>query len=197
MVTMILGAIVIIGGAIVLGSLLYGISIYNALVAIRKEVDRAWANIDVLLKQRHDELPKIISTVESYMQYEQDTLKGIIAARNIFGSAHSIAEKNQANQQMQAAIGQFFALAENYPELKASAQFQELQRRISQLEGELSDRREYYNASVNTFNTRIEQIPDLFVARLLNYKGFPMFQITEAERKDVEVKIRQPNAQAR
>ncbi len=191
-----LGVFMILVVALVLGMIIYGVVLYNGLVAVKHEVDRAWANIDVLLKQRHDELPKLMATCETYMQYEQETLKGIIAARNRCQSASSVSEISNANDEIHQGLARLFALAENYPDLKANTQFQELQRRISDLEDGIANRREFYNSSVNTFNIRIEIIPDVLMARLLNYKARDLFKVSDSERKDREVRMKVPKMSA-
>jgi len=181
----------IIGLAILVVVLVYGITIYNALVQIKLNVSKAWANIDVLLKQRHDELPKLVEACKQYMKFEQDTLTRVIEARSkVFTAreAQNIPALGQAEAGMRAALGSLFALAEAYPDLKANQTFQQLQTRISALENAIADRREFYNESVNINNVRIEQFPDLIVARLLGFKAAQLLEFSEEERKDVDVK---------
>ncbi|MBY0267987.1 MAG: LemA family protein [Burkholderiales bacterium] len=181
----------IIGLAILVIALVYGITIYNALVQIKHNVSKAWANIDVLLKQRHDELPKLVETCKQYMKFEQDTLARVIEARSkVFTAreAQNVPALGQAESGMRAALGSLFALAESYPELKANQTFQQLQTRISSLENAIADRREFYNESVNINNVRIEQFPDLIIARLLGFKEAQLLEFSEEERKDVDVK---------
>lgn len=170
---------------------IYVITIYNALVQIKHNVSKAWANIDVLLKQRHDELPKLIETCKQYMKFEQDTLTKVIEARSkVFkaSEAQNMPALGQAEGGLRAALGSLFALAESYPDLKANQTFQQLQTRISALENAIADRREFYNESVNINNVRIEQFPDLIVARLLGFKEAQLLEFTEEEKKDVDVK---------
>lgn len=181
----------IIDLAILVIALVYGITIYNALVQIKHNVSKAWANIDVLLKQRHDELPKLVETCKQYMKFEQDTLARVIEARSkVFTAreAQNVPALGQAESGMRAALGSLFALAESYPELKANQTFQQLQTRISSLENAIADRREFYNESVNINNVRIEQFPDLIIARLLGFKEAQLLEFSEEERKDVDVK---------
>ena len=139
----------------VAGLVIYFITIYNSLVRLRNDIDKSWANIDVLLKQRHDELPKLIETCKGYMQYEQKTFQLITEARTAFLKAGSVAEKAQADNLVTGALKSLFAVAENYPELKANNNFMQLQKRISELEERIADRREYFNDDVNTYNIRI------------------------------------------
>ncbi len=184
-----------IGTIITLGILIliavYGVTIYNALVQIKHNITKAWANIDVLLKQRHDELPKLVETCKQYMKFEQDTLTRVIEARSkVFTAreAQNVPALGQAEGGLRAALGSLFALAESYPDLKANQTFQQLQTRISSLENAIADRREFYNESVNVNNVRIEQFPDVIIARLLNFKEAQLLEFTEEEKKDVDVK---------
>lgn len=176
-------------GVIVL-VLVYGVTIYNSLVQIKHNVTKAWANIDVLLKQRHDELPKLVDTCRQYMEYERDTLERVIAARSRVATAREqqdVGALGTAETELRAGLGRLFALAENYPQLKASESFQHLQSRISDLENGIADRRELYNAAVNLNNVRIEQFPDLLLARPLGFKPFELLEFSAAELADVNV----------
>ena len=171
----------------VVGVLVYVVILYNELVRLRNDNDRAWANIDVLLKQRHDEIPNLVETVKGYMQHEQQTLTAITQARAASMNAASVGQKAQADAMMTGALRGLFAVAENYPQLKANEGFLKLQARISELEDRIADRREFFNDDVNTYNTRIGQIPDVFVASFMNLKPRPMFKVSDADRKLVEV----------
>jgi LemA protein len=165
----------------------YFVTLYNGLISLDKETGRSWSNIDVLLKQRHDELPKLVSTVEGYMAHERETLERVIEARSAVSNARGVGATAEANAQLEGALHKLFALAENYPELKADSSFRHLQDRISELEEQVADRREFYNHAVNRFNVRIEQIPDVFIARMLDYRAREYFKASEQERHDVEI----------
>jgi LemA protein len=185
---------ILVGLAIVLavtGLLVYTIIIYNELVRLRNDNDRAWANIDVLLKQRHDEIPNLVETVKGYMQHEQQTLLAVTQARAAALSAATIGQKAQADLLVAGALHGLFAVAENYPQLKANENFLKLQNRISDLEERIADRREFFNDDVNTYNTRIRQIPDVFLARLMNLQPREMFKVPPEERRKIEVKLTQ------
>ena len=187
-----MGVAILIGLVVflfVVGMLIYFITIYNSLVRLRNDLDKAWANIDVLLKQRHDELPKLIETCKGYMQYEQQTFQLITEARTAFMRANTVAEKAQADNFLAAALKSLFALAENYPELKADNNFMQLQNRISELEEKIADRREFFNDDVNTYNIRIQQLPDVFIAQMLSLQHKDLFKVAEEDRRDVEVKL--------
>jgi LemA protein len=167
------------------GMVIYSVTIYNGLIALKNDIDKAWANIDVMLKQRHDELTKLLDVCKGYMDYERDTLQKITQARAMFQQATTIDQKAQADQSMTSALRGFFAVAENYPELKANQNFAQLQKRITELENQIADRREYYNDSVNTFNVRIQQVPDTFVAGFMHLVPKPLFKVEEVDRADV------------
>jgi LemA protein len=171
------------------GVAVYTVILYNELVRLRNDNDRAWANIDVLLKQRHDEIPNLVETVKGYMQHEQQTLLAVTQARAASMNAASIWQKAQADLAMTGALRGLFAVAENYPQLKANGNFLKLQSRISELEERIADRREFFNDDVNTYNTRIGQIPEVFVASFMELKPRAMFQVSEEDRKLVEVKF--------
>lgn len=181
--------IAVIIGLIALGMLAYVVGIFNGLVRLKNNIKKSWANIDVLLKQRHDELPKLISTVKGYMKHEQSVLENVTKARTAFMSASTVPQKANADNMMTGALKSLFAVSENYPTLKANENFQHLQERISGIENEISDRREFYNDSSNQFNIRIQSIPDVFVARMMGYQEQDMFKVNAEERKDVKVEF--------
>ena len=187
----------IISGAlvffIVAGMLVYVVILYNELVRLRNDNDRAWANIDVLLKQRHDEIPNLVETVKGYMQHERETLEAVTQARTASMSAATIGEKAQADLMMTGALRGLFAVAENYPQLKANENFLRLQNRISELEDHIADRREFFNDDINTYNTRIAQLPEVFLASFMGLKPREMFKASEDDRKLVEVKFASPS----
>lgn len=169
----------------------YFILIYNSLVNLKHNVSKAWANIDVSLKQRHDELPKLVETCRQYMQYEQATLEKVMQARQSVSQAQAqgdIPALGQAESQLRLGLGGLFAVAEAYPELKADESFQHLQARITGLENTIADRREFYNESVNNNNVQIEQFPDLIVARFFQFKPHDLLEFSEHELTDVDIK---------
>ena len=173
----------------VTGVLIYTVILYNGLVRLRNENDRAWANIDVLLKQRHDEIPNLVETVKGYMQHEQQTLFAVTQARSASMGAASIGQKAVADLLVTSALRGLFAVAENYPQLKANQNFLKLQTRITELEERIADRREFFNDDVNTYNTRIGQIPDVFVASFMSLKPREMFKVSDEDRRLVDVKF--------
>jgi LemA protein len=176
------------------GVLIYSVIVYNGLVRLRNENDRAWGNIDVLLKQRHDEIPNLVETVKGYMQHEQQTLLAVTQARSASMEASSVGQKAISDLQVASALRSLFAVAENYPQLRANENFLKLQNRISELEERIADRREFFNDDVNTYNTRIGQIPDVFVASFMRLKPREMFKVSEADRRQVEVSFEDQGA---
>ncbi len=174
-----------------IGILGYIIIVYNELVRLRNENDRAWANIDVLLKQRHDEVPNLVETVKGYMQHEKETLLAVTQARAAAVSATTIGEKAQADFLLSGALRGLFVTVENYPQLKANENFLKLQGRLSEVEERIADRREFFNDDVNTYNTRIRQFPEIFAAILMRLKPREMFKVSEADGQPVKVKFAQ------
>lgn len=168
--------------------IIYGITLYNNLVTLKHNIDKAWSNIDVLLKQRHDELPKLVETCKQYMKYEQETLEKVMQARSAVFTAREkgdVAALGPAETQLRMGLGNLFAVAEAYPDLKANDNFQHLQSRISGLENAIADRREFYNESVNLNNIRIEQFPDVLVARFFRFIPKELLVFSEEETRDV------------
>lgn len=171
--------------------ILYAMMTYNGLVALKHGVAKAWANIDVLLKQRHDELPKLVEVCKQYKKFEQTTLQRVIAARNQVQDArqsHDVAALGEAEGALRLGLTRLFAVAEAYPELKANEHFMQLQTRITGLENAIADRRELYNEAANLNNVRIEQFPDALIARLGHFPPQALLEFASAEKADVDLK---------
>jgi len=169
----------------------YLISVYNGLVRVRAAVKLAWSDIDVLLVQRHDELPKLVEVCKQYMQYESGTLERVMRARAGVDAARtsgSMSSLGAAERELRSGLGGLYAVAENYPQLKASEPFRHLQERISGLETAIADRREVYNEAVNTNNVRIDAFPDLLVARLGDFPPAQLLHFQSDEKADVDLK---------
>ncbi len=179
-------------GIILAGLAVVSLNIYNGLVSLKNQVERAWANIDVILKQRYDEIPQLIQVIEQYGNYEAGLLQKLAEARSHYGTAKSVGEKIDSSQQLSLAVKGVIAIGEAYPDLKANKSFSDLQGRISSLESTLSDRREGYNECVANFNTRIEQFPDVLAANILGYRRQVMFNVSEAERAQPSLKMNLP-----
>lgn len=167
----------------------YAITVYNGLVQLKNDIERNWSNIDVLLKQRFDELPKLIKACEGYLQHEQKTLEAVIRARSLVSQARGSEEQMRAQNALTETLRSLFMVVERYPDLKADQSFRQLGARISELEDQIADRREFFNDSVNRYNIRIEQFPDLLVARSLGFAARDLWQIDPAHRADVAVKF--------
>lgn len=181
-------------GGILIGILVlfvvWSVQSYNGLVRLKHELARAWSNIDVLLKQRHDELPKLVEVCRQYQQFEVATLTRIVEARSRIArarEARDVEALGEAEGALRADLGRLFAVAEQYPELKADARYAELQQRIVALENAIADRRETYNEAVTANNIRVEQFPDTVIARLFRFDTKPPLRFSSAETRDVDL----------
>jgi LemA protein len=172
---------------LIIGVLAYGVSLFNGLIQVKHQVDQAWANIDVLLKQRHDELPKLIDAVKSYTTHERTLIENVTSLRARAQAIDAGAERLVAEEALSQGVSKLLAVAERYPELRASELFMNLQQRISALEEQIAHRREFYNAAVNINNVRMEQFPDMVLTPLAGLVRRPLFETMESERADVDV----------
>jgi LemA protein len=182
--TLIIGSLIIIG---LIALVAYLVGVYNVLVRLANNIDKAWSNIDVILKQRHDELPKLVEVCNSYMTHERETLESVTKARTAYSTGLKIDDKAEAENQIVGALGKLFAVAEQYPDLKANQEFLAIQQRISALENTIADRREFYNDSVNLYNISIQQIPTLWVAQEIGFTARPLLTVAPSERKDAKL----------
>lgn len=180
-ITLLIGSLLLCGMIVLVA---YVVGIYNTLVRLANNIDKAWSNIDVILKQRHDELPKLVEVCNSYMIHERETLESVTKARNAYREGMKIADKAQAENQIVSALGNLFAVAEQYPDLKANQEFLAIQQRISALENTIADRREFYNDSVNVYNIAIQQVPTVWVAQEVGYTTRPLLTVALSDRKD-------------
>lgn len=189
--------VLVVGGvvAVLIGSFL--VSRYNSLVQVQENVDQAWANIEVSLKQRAEELPKLIDTATHFLKQEREILNEITEARAAIQEAEGPRAEAEADRQLRGALGSLFAVAEDYPELRSSEQFQQLQKQISSLEGQIADRRELYNESATIYNARIRQIPDLLFALALKMEPRELFEAEEGEMENVDLRAELAAAQSR
>jgi len=170
--------------------LFYIITVFNGLITLRNNIDKALANIDVLLKQRTDLIPNLVETVKGYMKYERSMLEDIARLRTSMLGAQTLGEKAKNSEAMSVALKSLFAVAENYPKLKASDNFLELQKQLAAIENQIADRREFYNDSVLLFNTRIRSLPDMVLAIPLGFREREYFKVVEEEKAPVQVKIK-------
>ena len=168
----------------------YAVTLYNRLVLVRNNVRQAWANIDVLLKQRHDELPKLIEVCGQYMRYEREVLERLTRARaNVLATVNrrSASQLGRAEQSVRRELRALFAVAEGFPELRADATFAHLRSRIAALETAIADRREFYNETVRINNATLEQFPAVLVARLGEFERAELLFFGGADAADVAV----------
>lgn len=180
--------VILIGILFFIGA--YLIMIYNSFIQIRNNVDKAWSNIDVILKQRHDELSKLIDACKKYMDFERTVLNEVTAARTKVDQARKTGDLKSlgaAEGMLRTGLGSLFAVAENYPDLKTNNSFIQLQERISSLENMIADRRELYNENVTINNIRIEQFPDVFVAKIFSFSDRDLLEFSADETKDINV----------
>ena len=181
--------VIFAGMLIIVAGVSYFIIVFNSLVSLKNNISKSWSNIDVLLKQRSDEVPNLVNSVKGYMKHERNVLAELTRARTEVLNAQSLNKKAYADNQITQALKTIFAVAENYPKLRANENFMQLQDRISGLENELADRREFYNDSVTNYNIRIQSFPDFIVAKMLGYRDAELFKVSESEKKLVQVEI--------
>ncbi len=166
-----------------------GLGIYNNLVKNRVRVKEAFSTIDVYLKKRYDLIPNLVETVKGYATHEKETFENVTKARNVAMAATDSTEKIQANKQLTGSLMNLFAVAENYPELKANVNFLDLQGNLSKLEEEIAFSRKYYNGTVREYNTMVQQVPTKIVAMFTGFKEEPFFETEEISKNVPEVKF--------
>ncbi|HXZ31438.1 MAG TPA: LemA family protein [Terriglobales bacterium] len=178
---------IILGIIVVVGFLLVGM--YNQLVQLRVRTDSAWSDIDVQLKRRHDLIPNLVETVKGYAAHEKGTFENIAKYRSMAMQATTPADKAEAENQLTGALKSLFAVAENYPQLKANEEFLQLQASLSQTEDSIQNSRRYYNAVVRDLNTRIQSFPTNILAGMFGFQQRQFFETAAAEREPVAVKF--------
>ena len=169
--------------------ILYIVSTYNGLVGMRNRVKDQWAQIDVQLKRRFDLIPNLVETVKGYASHEQETLKGVIEARNKFNVAKTPEEEMKANDQLSNFVSKLFALSEAYPDLKANQNFMSLQADLKDTEDKIASARQFYNDTVLTLNNKIEMFPSNIIASMFKFTKEPFFEANEESREAVKVKF--------
>ena len=165
------------------------LTVYNGLIQVKENIKKSWANIDVLLMQRSDEIPKLVKVLKSFVKHEKKIFDSIMEARSFYLGASSVPEKAEADSEISSALKSIFALSEAYPELRSNDNFLKLQDRISGLENDIADRRELYNESVNNYNIRIQSLPDAYIANSMNLAAEEMFKVVEKKKKDVDIDL--------
>ncbi len=176
---------------------LVAIGIYNGLVNLRNRVDSAWAQIDVQLKRRYDLIPNLVETVKGYAAHERNTLEAVIQARNAAMSAQGPQQQAQAENMISGALKSLFALSEAYPDLKANQNFLNLQEELTGTEGRIAYARQFYNDTVQKWNTKIQTFPAVIIAGMMHYQPREYFEVDDAaEREPVRVSFDTPPASA-
>ena len=175
---------IVIAGLIVL-FLLYGVSIYNKLVRLKTLVEEAWSSIDVMLKKRHDLIPNLVETVKGYATHERDTLDSVTRARTQALGANTVEAKEAAEKNLNQAMMNLFAVAEQYPDLKANTNFQQLQSELSSIEGDIEKSRRYYNGTVRENNILVDTFPSSIIAGMFKFVKSPFFELTNATEREV------------
>ncbi|MBO5477929.1 MAG: LemA family protein [Clostridia bacterium] len=165
------------------------IGMYNNLVTLRMRVKNAWAQIDTQLKRRFDLIPNLVETVKGYAAHEETTLEKVIAARNAYASASTVDEKAQANNQLTNTLKSIFALSESYPDLKANENFMALQTELTGTEDKIAYSRQFYNDTVQMYNTAIMKFPANLIAGMFGFKEEAFFKIDESEKEAVKVQF--------
>ena len=174
---------------IVVVIVLFIILLYNSLIRLRNQVKNSWAQIDVQLKRRNDLIPNLIETVKGYMKHEKGVLENITKARSAVLAAETIEEKGKASNMLSKTLKSLFAVSENYPQLKANENFLQLQEELAGTENKIAYSRQFYNDIVMVFNTKIEVFPNNIFANMLNFKREALFEVAEAEKKNVKVQF--------
>lgn len=165
--------------------LLYGVSIYNRLVKLRNLVQEAWSSIDVMLKKRHDLIPNLVETVKGYATHERETLDSVTRARTQAVGADSVQAKEAAEKNLNQAMMNLFAVAEQYPDLKANTNFQQLQSELTSIENDIEKSRRYYNGTVRENNTLVESFPSNMVANMYKFEKSPFFELQNIADREV------------
>lgn len=167
--------------------IIYALVTYNNFIKLKNMVQEAFSTMDVYLKKRWDLIPNIVETVKGYVKHEENTLKEIVELRGSSYDSMSLDEKVKANQAISKDINKIMLIAENYPDLKASSNFQDLSRELSKVEEDIANSRKYYNGTVEMFNNKVEMFPSNIFAKIFGYKSKSMFETDNNERENVKV----------
>jgi len=179
----------IVGGVLLL-IIIWVIASYNGFVKLRNAIEEAFSTMDVYLKKRYDLIPNLVETVKGYAKHEKETLEAVMQARNIAMGAQSMEDKVAGENMLTGTLKSLFAVAEAYPDLKANANFMDLQKQLQRMEDEIASSRKYYNAIVKEFNTKREVFPSVIVAKMFKFTKKPLFEVAdETERENVQVKF--------
>ena len=165
------------------------IGVYNGLIRLRNRTDEAWSDIDVQLKRRYDLIPNLVETVKGYAKHEKELFENVTKARTTAMGAKGVAEKGKAENMLAGTLKTLFAVAENYPDLKANQNFLKLQDELSDTENKIQAARRFYNGNVRDFNTKIQVFPNNLIAGMLGFKKYEFFEIGEGEKEPVKVQF--------
>jgi len=185
--------VAVIGGIVLLFGL-FVVGVYNGLIRSRVRTREAWSGIDVQLKRRADLVPNLVETVRGYASHERETFDSVTRARAMLQQAGGPAQAAEANNQLSQALRSLFAVAENYPQLRASENFMALQSELSDIEEKIAYARQFYNRNVTDFNTRIQVVPNVVIASMFNFQRFEFFEAEEEAREAPEVSFSPPSA---
>ena len=175
--------------AVVVVLLLLVFTTYNSFVKLNNKVEEAFSTMDVYLKKRWDLIPNVVETVKGYAQHERETLEEVISLRNNSYDKMNTDDKIDINSKVSNEINRVMAIAESYPELKASENFRDLSNQLTRVEEDIANSRKYYNATVRDYNNKVEMFPSNIIAKMLGYKVKVMFEISDDERRNVKVKL--------
>jgi len=192
MLILIIVLAVIVGIVLLFG--LFVVGVYNGLIRSRVRTREAWSGIDVQLKRRADLVPNLVETVRGYASHERETFDSVTRARSMLQQAGGPAQAAEANNQLTQALRSLFAVAENYPQLRASENFMALQSELSDIEEKIAYARQFYNRNVTDFNTRIQVVPNVVIASMFNFQRFEFFEAEEEAREAPEVSFSPPSA---
>ena len=175
--------------AILILIVIYALSLYNTFIRLSNRIKEAFSTMDVYLKKRWDLIPNLVETVKGYAKHEKDTLKEVVELRNISYEKMSDEEKIKTNEQLSNNITKIMALAEDYPELKASDNFKDLNKQLTKVEDEIANSRKYYNGVVRIYNNKVEMFPSNIFAKIFGYNSKTMFEASADERENVKIEL--------
>lgn len=174
--------------ALIAVAIFWLIGVYNSLIKFRNQTDEAWSDIDVQLKRRYDLIPNLVETIKGYAKHERELFENVTKARTAAMGAQGVADKGKAENMLAGTLKSLFAVAENYPDLKANQNFSKLQDELADTENKIQAARRFYNGNVRDFNTKIQVFPNNMLAGMMGFKAYEFFEIEEAgEREPVKV----------
>lgn len=181
--------VLFITGGILLLVIIWFIATYNGFIRLNNMTDEAWSGIDVQLKRRYDLLPNLVESVQGYARHEKSTFEKVVQARNQAMEASSVGQKAEAENILSGALKSLFALAESYPDLKASQNFIDLQKNLAEIEDTIQLARRYYNANVRDLNVQCQSFPSVMIAGIFNFKTREFFEAATSEREGPKIKF--------